>query len=85
MKADDGPLDRASIAAPARTAIAPPDKMRETMVILLLTQLMMLFPSELDVNVLRRVWARSSSPSTRMVIPGEGVGLLENGVGMQPA
>ena len=38
VKADEGPLDRASIAAPVRTAIAPPDKVRETMVILLLIQ-----------------------------------------------
>ena len=36
VKADEGPLDRASIAAPARTAIAAPDNVRDTMVILLL-------------------------------------------------
>jgi hypothetical protein len=35
VKADEGPLDRASIAAPARTAITAPDNVRETMVILL--------------------------------------------------
>jgi len=38
VKADKGPLDRASIAAPARTAIAPPDNVRETMVVLLFIQ-----------------------------------------------
>jgi hypothetical protein len=32
VKADEGPLDRASIAAPARAAIAPPDNVRETMI-----------------------------------------------------
>jgi hypothetical protein len=36
VKADEGPLDTASIAAPARTAIAAPVNVRETMVILLL-------------------------------------------------
>jgi hypothetical protein len=38
VKADEGPLDTASIAAPARTAIAPPDNVRETMFILLFIQ-----------------------------------------------
>ena len=38
VKADEGPLKRTSIVAPARTAIAPPDNVRETMVILLFIQ-----------------------------------------------
>jgi hypothetical protein len=32
VKAGDGPLDEASIKAPARAAIAPPDNMRKAMV-----------------------------------------------------
>jgi len=60
VKADEGPLDMASIAAPARTATAPPDKVRETIVILLFIHpLMIVLPSELDVNVLWRVYAGS--------------------------
>lgn len=35
VKADEGPLERTSIAAPARTAIRVVDNVRETMVILL--------------------------------------------------
>jgi hypothetical protein len=36
VNADDGPLNRASIAAPATAAIAPLDPMRKTMFIILL-------------------------------------------------
>jgi hypothetical protein len=36
VNADDGPLNRASIAAPATAAIAPLDPMRKTMFILLI-------------------------------------------------
>ena len=38
VKADEGALVKASIAAPAMAAIAPPERMRLTMVILLIFQ-----------------------------------------------